>query len=313
MLKPQLLRELTLAPAAHPQHREWLSAASGLVCVKQWAYVVADDELQLGCFHFDQTLTPTTPAPLELITLVEGSLPLEVKQRKKAKADLESLALLPAFAAAPHGTLLTLGSGSKANRCRGQLLSLKAGGEVDKSGLLHLDLSALYESLHQHFKDLNIEGAFVAGSEIRLLQRGNKGRNESACLSYDYEEFLGWVLRERKHPPKLRSLLPLDFGSVDGVPLCPTDAAALGNGEWLVSLVAEDASDSYSDGRCVASAIALMDSSDKLSQLQRLQGNPKVEGLAVASSTGMTISLLMVTDADDPALAAQLLKVDFAH
>ena len=204
MLKPQLLRELTLEPASHPQQREWLSAASGLVCVNQWAYVVADDELQLGCFQLDATLPATHAAPLELITL-----------------------LLPAFGGAPHGALLTLGSGSKPNRCRAQLLPLDANGAVQRPALIHLDLTDLYQPLQKHFDDLNIEGAFVAGNEVRLLQRGNKGKNQSACLSYDCAEFLQWLLQQRKHPPKLRALLPLDFGSVDGVPLCPTDAAAL--------------------------------------------------------------------------------------
>lgn len=313
MLRPRLLRELTLASTTHPQQRLWLSAASGLVCHKEWAYVVADDEYHLGCFRLDPAQLPQVDqSPLELLTLIEGELPVPHKQRKKAKADLESLVLLPASAGLPNGALLSLGSGSRPNRCRAQLLPLHANGHVDESALSRHDLTDLYEPLRKHFEDLNIEGAFVAGDELRLLQRGNKGKSPSACISYDCHAVTEWLVHPRKHPPSPHAVLLLDFGSVEGVPLCPTDAAALAGGLWVVSLVAEDTDDSYQDGTCIASAIAIMDADDKVSQLHRLEKSPKVEGIAVlAGNTSPT--LLMVTDADDVELAAQLLSVRLPH
>jgi hypothetical protein len=312
MLKPHLLRELTLTPASHPHQRGWISAASGLVCVGNWAYVVADDEQHLARLRWNSPAASDEAEPLQLTRLFDGELPADAKQRKKAKADLETLVLLPAGKHLPHGALLAIGSGSKPNRCRGQVLPMTANGEIAVAARHTLDLHEWYQPLHKYFDDLNIEGAFVAQQQLRLLQRGNKGGNRSACLCYDYAEAESWLLHHHDQPPRLRSSIPLDFGSVDGVPLCPTDAAAVSNGRWLVSLVAEDTRDSYTDGRCIASAIAVMNSDNTVDQLHRLEGNPKVEGLAITSSSRSSLDLLMVTDADDPARPAQLLQVQLA-
>src|SRR5262245_37419876 len=114
MLKPTLIQELTL-PASGSKGPHWLSAASGLVCVDQYVYVVADDELHLHRFALTSPrgqLTAETP-----LRLFDGELPADPAERKSAKPDLESLALLPPTTGLPHGALLTLGSGSKPNRC----------------------------------------------------------------------------------------------------------------------------------------------------------------------------------------------------
>ena len=310
MLKPELLRELTLDTRAHPQHRPWLSAASGLVCTGTVAYVVADDELSLGCFPFARPWSKQLQqAPVQLLPVLAGELPLDHKLRKQAKPDLECLLLLPCSTEFPHGALLALGSGSNPNRCRALLLALNANGELTDQRHV-FDLSEFYAPLHNHFDEPNIEGMFLDGTQLRLLQRGNKGHNQSACISYDFSEFLDWTLKHRHDPPAILAVLPLNFGSVEGVPLCPTDAVSLPEGGWVASLVAEDTDSSYHDGRCVGSALAVMDTNDRLSELHMLANSPKVVGLALLSNAkNSPIELLMVTDADDPALPAQLLRV----
>src|SRR5437868_3033677 len=85
------IRELDLAAAptaGRPQH---LSAASGLVCIGSFMYVVADDELHLGVFQTEHT------EPGRLIRLFDGALPDSKPDRKKQKPDLEALAVLPAY------------------------------------------------------------------------------------------------------------------------------------------------------------------------------------------------------------------------
>jgi hypothetical protein len=47
-IQPAHLRDLLLAPHQHPRGQPHLSAASGLVRVGPWLYVVADDEHHLG-------------------------------------------------------------------------------------------------------------------------------------------------------------------------------------------------------------------------------------------------------------------------
>lgn len=221
--------------------------------------------------------------------------------------------LLPATRSAPHGSLLCLGSGGKANRRRGLSLPLTARGNVQTAHVTQHDLSPLYEPLQQHFDDLNIEGAFINGAALQLLQRGNKGdKSHSACLSYDATDFIAWLYGERRQAPALQQLNVLDFGRINGVPLCPTDAAALPDGGWVATLVAEDTDDSYADGCCVGSALACMDADNQTSWLHRLQGNPKVEGVAVlpAPAAGNGLTLLLVTDADDPQRPSQLLQLN---
>jgi maleylacetoacetate isomerase len=98
--------DLSTPPSAgRPLH---LSAASGLVCVNSFVYVVADDELHLGVF------SNANSEPGYLIRLLDGALPDSRSARKKQKPDLEALSLLPAFGAHHHGALLAFGSGIQA-------------------------------------------------------------------------------------------------------------------------------------------------------------------------------------------------------
>jgi hypothetical protein len=309
VLTPRMLRVLALAPSQHPHGTPWLSAASGLVCVGTHAYVIADDEHHLA--HFRLPTTRNTETPVTLVQLFEGALPQNKDKRKKAKPDLESLTLLPPMSRYPHGALLTLGSGSKPNRCQARLLPLDARGALD-GGLIAFDASDWYQPLLRDFDDLNIEGAFVADDCLHLLQRGNKGDSPSACLLFAMEDVIAWLQGKRKQAPRLAQQMMLDFGKVHGVPICPTDGAALPGGGWIFSAVAENTGDSYQDGPCLASFIGVMDSNNQLDALHRLQGDPKVEGIALAArSPGAgKQSLWAVTDADDPAQPAQLLKLD---
>ena len=90
-----------------------------------------------------------------------------------------------------------------------------------------------------------------------------------------------------------------------GVPFGFTDGAALGDGSWVFSAVAEDRDDSYADGPCVAAGIGVCGSDDVVRSFELLEPLRKVEGIA-ASVRGTTAFLSLVTDADDPDRAAEL-------
>ncbi|PYC28326.1 hypothetical protein DMO17_03880 [Aquipseudomonas alcaligenes] len=292
MSQPKLLRELTLAPAEHPHGRTHLSAASALVRVAEHLYVVADDELQLGVFGVDSGHGRLQP-------LFDGELPLDQAARKVVKPDLETLALLPAIPGHAQGALLALGSGSTPRRQRGVLLGLEEGARPRQ-----IDLAPLYLPLRRHFTDLNIEGGFLLGEEFLLLQRGNQGGSPNAALRYAWAPLRDWLLGmgPLPQPPGIQVL---DLGELGGVALGFTDGAALGEGRWLFSAAAENTSDSYNDGACLGSLIGLVEADGRLQRLAELEGRWKVEGIALAADG----SLLMVTDADDPALAASLLEL----
>ena len=287
---------LAIDPADHPRGLSFLSAASGLVRVGQRLYVVADDENHLGLFDADATSTG------RLIRLFDGDLPGSKKQRKAEKDDLESLLLLPATATWPSGALLALGSGSRPNRFSGALLELDANGEARGPARV-VDLSPLYADAGSRFEALNIEGAFVVGDALLLLQRGSM-RSPSAVIRFPLDRVMAW-LGGATSGLQPSAIVECDLGNVDGVPLTFTDGCALPDGSWLFSAVAEQTDNSYDDGACAGAAIGIARGDGKLQEVRRIEPTRKIEGIDARVAGGkMTID--MVTDADDPAIPAEL-------
>lgn len=297
MLPLTLIRPLMLQ-CPDPAH---LSAASGLVRIGPWLYVVADDELGLGCFD----LRRSDPGLLRRLSApVVPPLPGMPAERKARKPDTEALVRLPALPGAPHGALLALGSGSRPNRQQGAFWALERDGQL--AGLPHaIDLAPLYAPLHLRFGELNIEGAFVQDDAFVLLQRGHRGAAVSASIRFDGPALWAW-LASRGDAPSLQRIDEYALGALDGVPLGFTDGVALPHGGWLFTAAAEDTGDAYLDGACAGSVVGRVDPAGVLVGCLRLQPRCKVEGLALAAD-GDGRSLLMVTDADDRAEPARLM------
>lgn len=298
MLTPTHLADLFVEPAAHPRGQPYLSAASGLVLAGGQLYLVADDEHHLGRLALQEG---RPAAPVDLVRIAPGDLPTDKGARKRRKPDLEALVLLPAQAAWPQGALLALGSGSTAQRQRGFLLPLDAQ-HLPAWPARCIDLAALYAPLHREFGAPNLEAAFVHGDHLCLLQRANKGLRTNACVRFGLGEILRW-LADGRDCPAPAGVHGYELGDAGGVPLGFTDAAATPDGGWLFSAVAEDTEDSYDDGACAGSALGWVAPHGALLRIEALAGAPKVEGIALARPD----RLLMVTDADDPARASQLL------
>ncbi len=310
MLIPDHLRDLLIDPRQHPRGLPHLSAASGLVRVQHRLYVVSDDELHLGVFD-DIEFPVDSPVPSpprgELFRLFEGELPGDKALRKLAKPDLETLAELPPLPGCPFGALLALGSGSRPRRETGVLMALDAAGGLS-GRVAHIDLSALYAPLRVQFPDLNIEGAFVCCGELRLLQRGNQRDASNACIRFDWNQAAPWLVAQGSPAPRPKAVQMIALGDIDGVGLSLTDGAALDHGAWAFCAVAEDTADSFHDGACAGSAVGVVAPDGQVIQFHQLQGAPKVEGIAVQKA-GRELLLTLVTDTDDPAIAAQLLRV----
>jgi hypothetical protein len=308
-ITPQFLRNVTLAAHAHPNLRTHVSACSGLIeMAGQW-FAVSDDEHHLASFDLD----PQSPA--QLIRLFEGELPIDPAKRKSQKPDLEVLTALPASEHHPHGALLALGSGSKRSvRERGVWITREENGTLGSPQ--HIDLAPLYAPLRNHFSDLNIEGAIFAGDTFRLLQRGNASDTLTASISYSAQEILNWLAGNTNALPSISHIAPIDLGHVEGVPLTITDAAPVAGhaGLWAVSAAAENTANSYADGPCVGSAVAFLNANNEVVAKHLLFGAPKVEGIvATRSTTGPSfITVTMVTDADDPLRASQVLRAQVA-
>ena len=297
MLKTALLRTLTLDPLQRPRGQPHLSAASGLVCAHGRVYVISDDEHHLVTFH-DRS------APGVMHRLFSGELPAGKKARKRLKPDLETLLCLPPFGGSPNAALIALGSGSRANRGTGVVVSLSAGGEPSDE-VRSFDLEPIYAPLREGLGEINIEGAMLVGDEFVLLNRGVAGRTDNATARYPVRALID-AIEGRAPAVRPAAIHRYTLGYIDAVPLAFTDAAALPDGGWVFTAVAEDTRDSYADGHCNGSVVGVVDAVGTLVATHRLDRRVKLEGIAVRIE-GAGMGLCMVTDADDPAQASQLL------
>ncbi len=297
VLMTQRLRALATSapPGAATSHP--LSAASGLVCHGGRAYVVADDEQHLAVFS-----DATTPG--QRFRLLPGSLPAAAAARKRRKADLESLLLLPPVPGQAKRRLLALGSGALPQRSVGAVITLGVAG-LPLAAVQRLDLAALHEPLRQRLGPVNLEGALLVGPRLLLLNRGAAGGAGNVVLRYALRDLADVLAGTRSAVPP-RAVQVCDLGRLDGVPLGFTDGAALPGGGFLFSAAAEDAANSVADGPCSGSVVGCCNAAGRVLWTRVLDVRAKVEGLAVrAGRSG--IALCLVTDADDPQQAASML------
>lgn len=263
-----------------------VSAASGLVLRDGLFHVVADDENELFVFGMD--------GDTRRIPLLPGDLPRKKSERKARKPDLEILVDLPG-----HG-LLAMGSGSRPTRERAVL--------VDRQERLAvIDTSALCAALRAAIPELNLEGAAVAGDELVLLQRGNRGGGRNALVFLALHDLHQALASRRFTLTRQPRIVGLELGGHGDVPWTCTDLSRGDDGALLASAVLEDTRDTYRDGTCLGSALVRLAPDGTVHWLRRLDTVAKVEGIAVAGGTAW-----MVTDADDRGVPAQLLTASLA-
>lgn len=192
--------------------------------------------------------------PLPLPAGPDGSVVFGEHLGNKAhKLDLEAALVLA------DGRLVAFGSGSTDQRERLVVVS------PDHAVRL-VDGAALYAMLRGTVafagSELNIEGAVVSGASVVLFQRGNGAARDGlepcdAIGWIDLAEFTAWL--DGAPVPSLRRVLPVELGSVGGVPLSFTDATALPDGRLAFIAVAEDSPDTYHDGEVVGCRFGVLD------------------------------------------------------
>ncbi|WP_342742505.1 DUF6929 family protein [Stigmatella erecta] len=298
---PPARRVLTLEASEVTEGPAHVSAASGLVRAGAWIHVVADDSLFLATFPAEGE------APGRLLRLFPGTLPAAPKERKALKPDLEALCLLEGVPEAPHGAVLAVPSGSTPERRRGALVPLEADGALG-GPVREVDFAPLYARLAQELGELNVEGAALTGGRLWLLNRGNGDKGQDAVVVLD----AGAVLRAlgAGQPPSAGSVLSVRrwrLGRVGSVPLSFSDAAPLPDGRLVFTAAAEASQSSYLDGEVVGSALGVLSPEGQPLLLKHVKTKAKLEGVA-AWPTPEGLHLLLVSDADDPTVAAPLFE-----
>ncbi|HEV2815361.1 MAG TPA: hypothetical protein VGW10_19045 [Solirubrobacteraceae bacterium] len=295
-IRPEVVRELTLARAPGEPVPAHVSAASGIAAPGAWLYVVVDDEVGLGVFPREGD------APGRLLALPGEELPNDPVARKKQKPDLEALCVLPPHEGAPDGALLGLGSGSAAPRHRGISWALDAHGAL-RGRAEPVDLSSLYAELGRHFAQLNVEGVTVSGDELLVAQRGNSAEGINAIAVLDLAGVLEALARDATiDPGALRAIERHDLPELNGVPATFTDLAALPDGRVVYTACAEATDDPVRDGEFVGAVVGILGA-----DFAPLEPAHKVEGVWPVPD-GDRIELLLVADADDRAIPAPLLR-----
>lgn len=300
MIPMERVRSLKLDEPAGPNDSRHVQAASGLVIVDETLYVVSDDQLYLAIF-------PNMGRDEgRVVRLLEGSLPQDESRRKEDKPDLESLTPLAPFGRFDHGGLVTVGSGSSDKRVQGAFAAFAEDGSIGE--VVVLDARPLLAALHQRIPGLNLEGTATTNDVLRVLQRGNEDDSFSAHIDLDLERLRSeistggpltgdLVIDVRKH----------DLGQMRGVRLCFSDADTLSDQRIVFSASAEpDSGDA--DGGSLGSALGVMSADGEILELEPVDVQVKVEGLAVVETDG-PIEAYMVTDEDDPGTPTDLWRL----
>jgi hypothetical protein len=301
MLMPRLVRPLALdTPGARQEvQSQHLSAASGIVHVGTRLYIVADDEHHLA--HLDAR-EPGRSA-IQLVRFAPGPLPAAAAERKRRKPDVEVLLHLPGQVTGGQDLLVLIGSGSRRSRERVFTARLSGSGSLDAPN--EVAAASLYAPLVASFGEVNIEGACCDGTRIHLFHRANRGRPHNVRITYEARGFAGWLQGEQEAPAPADTL-QFSLGEEAGVPFGITDAAPCAHGGCVFTAVAEDTSDAYRDGACMASLVGCMDAAGRIHGTERLAGAPKIEGIARQPEGD---GFWLVTDADDPEQASLLMEL----
>lgn len=313
-LHARVLRTFPLLYAAganrtldRPAH---VRAGSGVAWLGERLAVVQDDAAFLALIDPATAAARAIPLPA-----TEGGVRQfdDARGNKHLKADLEACVTVPDAGAE---VLLAFGSGSTERRER----ILVARG-VDAAPEM-VDASPLYALLRadREFSgsEMNVEGAALVGSSVRLFNRGNgapRGGIAPVDASCDIPlaPLLAFLRDPAGPPPVPARVVQYAIGALDGLRLGFTDATSRG-GSVLFSAAAEDSPDATRDGRVAGSVLGVFDDEGgRWTLLRNADGTPfagKVEGI-VPSRTHPDL-LWAVVDTDDAARPSMLLEVELA-
>ena len=172
--------------------------------------MIGDDELHLGVFRLSSS------EPGRLRRVLAGELPEDHGERSGLKTDLEALTVLPPFDGHPYGALLGLGSGSAPERDRGFVCGLAADGSIAGEPD-ELDLAPLYQLLHEHVAELNVEGAATMGERLWLLHRGTSQEDSDLVVELSLERLLHSLQDDLcLDAEELEAVRRYDLGDIDG-------------------------------------------------------------------------------------------------
>jgi hypothetical protein len=212
--------------------------------------------------------------------------------------------LKPDFEAAVvthDGIIHLLGSGATSNRC--SIVSIAP----ERSTVNVREHPGLYQRIQQALglrARPNIEGAIIVGGMLHLFHRG---AGDSPCA---WVEIPPAVLDGAR--PEIVRWQWLELGTLDGVALHVTDAAVVDPARVVLLAAAERTDDAIADGPVTGTALGFIEETAGVSwtRLRELNGHTslrKCEGIVIDDDCR---AAWVLTDPDDPARHAELLRVE---
>ncbi|MBD0319129.1 MAG: hypothetical protein ICV87_02275 [Gemmatimonadetes bacterium] len=286
-------------------------AGSGVAWVGERLVVVQDDAAFLA-------LVDPATAEVRAISLpaAEGGTRQfdDIRGNKHLKADLEACVTVP-----HGGAELFLAFGSGSSPMREKVLMGRRLDTAEPSVEL-VESSSLYAALRAERRfsgsEMNIEGAALVGSAVRLFNRGNGAARDGhlpvdASCDLPLAALLAYLTDPHGAPPAIENVVQHDLDAIDTLRLGFTDAAARG-GAIYFSAAAEDSPDATRDGRVAGSAIGFLDEEGgRWTLLHDDAGrlfDAKVEGIAFWRDR--PDRLWAVVDADDPERPSELCEIE---
>jgi hypothetical protein len=156
---------------------------------------------------------------------------------------------------------------------------------------------------------LNIEGAVVMGTFVKLFHRGNDagGAAANAIAEIDRDELARW-LAGRGPSPRIAGVTTADLGDVRGVPFGFTDAAAIDAEHVVVLACAEDSASAIADGAVLGTRVGMLEGALlRMVDVCEASGAPtrlKLEG--IEGRPGDAFAFDVVADLDRPWAPTQL-------
>lgn len=286
-------------------------AGSGIAWVGDRLAVVQDDAAFLA-------LVDPVTAEVRAIALeaAEGGVRQFGDERgnKHLKADLEACVTVPHEGAE---VLLAFGSGSTPKR---EQVLVGRRLHTAEPAVDMVDASSLYALLRAERSfsgsEMNIEGAALVGSVVRLFNRGNGAARDGhlpvdASCDLPLSVLLAYLVDPSGPPPVPDNVVQHDLDAIDALRLGFTDATAHG-GTVYFSAAAEDSPDATRDGRVAGSVLGVLDEEGgRWTLLVDSEGAPfdgKVEGIVFWRDR--SDRLWAVVDADDPERPSDLCEIE---
>ncbi len=223
-----------------------IAAASSLLEIQSRIFLCSDDQYTLFELIDQKWISHKwAAAPL---------LPSDAVGLKKVKPDFECLLKFT------EEEIALFPSGSKENRSLALIYNLRS------NNFRTLDLKVFFSELSLKIKKINIEGALFLGDEFLFLNRG-------------IGDFKSSLIIVNRDSLKIKSIHEIDFGALDTIQLHGSELCIYNN-ELFVLAVAENASNSYDDGKIHGSAFFRLALDDfKIKESFTFDNILKAEGL----------------------------------